>query len=511
MSICGDAAKFRTSLRAAFASFLAASLFLLAAPAAHGRSEKQNASDIRSSDQRSSPRNRLLIRNVIVIDPRRGSAARNKDVLIEGDRIVRVYPTSRTSPRLDAAVVNGEGRYLIPGLWDMHVHVQNNHPETNYLPLFVANGVTGVRDMGTPASLIATMRQRVKAGAVGPEIVAAGPFVDGPKPLFGGEATIAISNASEARAAVAKLKAGGSDFIKLQSVVPYEAYVALAAEAKRQNIPFVGHVPLAVPISEAIKLGQLSIEHFTGVLLASTGKAGELRDKMFGSLQKASFDDDAIARLVFLQPPAELLSLYQGDHAREVLRQMADAGTWHDPNLSMLHVIYRYDAHKKRQADRLQYLPRDLVKSWETSILTPSRTSAEKAEAEGFWRKHVELFRLARRAGDRILAGTDVGYPMVVPGFSIHDELQLMVEAGMTPAEALRTATWNPAVFLGQQRTRGSVEPGKVADLVLLDANPLLDISAASRIHAVVLRGVLHDRGALDEILKRAATVAASK
>src|SRR5215212_6277368 len=216
----------------------------------------------------------LVFTHVTVIDATGAAAKPDMSVVISGGRILELGRTGRVRLPKDALVVNASGKFLIPGLWDMHVHEWNKEI---FFPLFIANGVTGVRDMFSPLPPIKQWRAEIAAGkTVGPHIVAAGIIVDGPYP-FCAPCTIAVTNADEGRKAVLKVKEMGADFIKVYSMLPRDAYFAIADEAKRQGMVFAGHVPEFVSAAEASDAGQKSIEHLSGVLVACSAKEEVLR------------------------------------------------------------------------------------------------------------------------------------------------------------------------------------------------------------------------------------------
>src|SRR5579859_7487065 len=209
----------------------------------------------------------LAITHVTVIDVTGAAPQPDMTVIVRGGRIAEIKNSSRKTPK-DAQIVDGHGKFLIPGLWDMHVHTNFGDwlpgGKEIILPLFVANGITGVRDMGGDLRLVKEWRDQIEAGTtLGPRMVISGPMIDGAPPHF--PASVPVSTAADARKAVDDLKQGGADFIKVQSYIPRDAYFAVAEEAKKQGMTFVGHVPDAIRASEASNDGQKSIEHYTGI------------------------------------------------------------------------------------------------------------------------------------------------------------------------------------------------------------------------------------------------------
>jgi len=402
--------------------------------------------------------------HVTVIDGTGAKPRRGQTVLITGDRIAAVGSDAGMRLPAGTRTIDGAGRFLIPGLWDMHVHAGSR----SYLPLFIASGVTGIRLMDG-ASEYHRWREEVEAGAVaGPRMVIASAIMDGPKTYFSDH--VVLSNAEEARAAVRKARQEGAEFIKVHDQVPREAYFALIDEARRQRLPVAGHVPLSITPSEASDAGQVTIEHLT-----------QLDDLSFaGSGPKSA---------------ADLFARFRKNH------------TWQCPTLVMTRGYTLLDDPAVTDDPRLKYVRRSQRDAW--SRMKAAGLSLQEATArKGIYRKRQAIVGRMQRAGVGLLAGTDLGNPFLAPGFSLHDELALLVESGLTPMEALQAATRNPARLLGRENDLGTLEKGKLADLVLLDGNPLIDIHNTTKIRAVVARGELYERAALDRLLASAETAA---
>jgi len=356
--------------------------------------------------------------------------------------------------------------------------------------LFIANGVTSVRQMFGNPDLLRWREQIAKGTLLGPRMVVASPIVDGPQPIWPN--SISVRNEDEGRKAVRKVKQWGADFVKVYALLPRDAYFGIADEAKQQGITFAGHVPNAVSPAEASDAGQKSIEHLTGILIACSDKETELREK----LVKAD-SPEARGRV-----QATALETYDQKKAADLVARFAKNQTWQCPTLTVLRSNAYLGDENFRRDGRLRYIPRQLQQRWGFRI--SNRSGGGNAGAKKVLEKQFEIVGAMQKAGVPILAGTDTGNPFCFPGFSLHDELALLVIAGLTPVEALRSATLNPAKFFGLDQTLGTIEQGKIADLVLLDANPLVDIRNTQRINAVVSNGRLFDRKALDKMLSEA-------
>ena len=448
--------------------------------------------------------------HVTLIDGTGAPARADTTVVVAGDRISAVGASAAAELPAGAAVIDAAGKYLIPGLWDMHVHtLRTGRPEA-YFPLFIANGVVGVRDMGGDFSLdeIRRLKKEITGGArLGPQFIAPGPILDGPQPQLA-RISLAIRDAAAGRAAVQRLKQEGADFIKVFNGLPREAFFAIAAEAKRLNLPLAGHVPFSVSAREASGAGMKSMEHLFNILFACSSREGEF---MAQKAQVFSPGMEAEARRQLRRGYLRgVLDSYDAHQAGELFRLFAGNGSWQAPTLVKRRAFALPDQNIAADP-RLRYIPKRMRALWNPKQDRARRSrSAEDAEIE---RRYYEQDRAQLvpmlRAGVKILAGSDSGDPYTFPGFSLHDELALLVENGLTPMQALQAATKNAADFLGQQQDWGTVEAGRRADLVLLDANPLADIHNTRRIAGLLFGGKYLPREALDRLLADAAAAAA--
>ena len=432
----------------------------------------------------------VVITDVNVVDVRTGEVRPDQTLVIDRSRIVAVGSRKDTRyPRNAPTIINGKGFYLIPGLWDMHVHLVFGdwfpHAQEISLPLFVANGITGVRDMGSELATVQTWRNEIEGHRlIGPRIMTAGPMLDGPKPRF--PSSIAITTPEDGRRAVETLKHSGADFIKLQSLIPRDAVLAIADEAKKQEIPFAGHVPDSVRASEMSNAGMRSFEHMIGVFEGSSPLEDEfLRGNKTESRFLASYDPERAAALAAV---------------------LAKNQTWQCPTLVWERGGNLLDVTDFSNDQRAKYIPaywkeqtwKSFTKEIEAGFADDSLETRKK-----FIDKELEAIQLLHRAGVPFLAGTDSPPGVYIfPGFSLHEELQRFVAAGFTPIEALQTATLNPARFFQIDDQFGTIEKGKVADLVFLDANPLDDIRNTQKVAAVILNGRYFSKADLQKILQ---------
>jgi imidazolonepropionase-like amidohydrolase len=412
--------------------------------------------------------NTLAVTHVAVVDVADGTVKQDMTVIVRGRRIAAVGKSRAIKIPKGARVINALGKFLIPGLWDMHVHIgDDDFDKKAYLRLFIVNGVTGIRIMnGGPAHHV--WRKEIESGALlGPRMVIASRIIDGPNSFLSD--TVKVSNVQEARAAVRQAKQEGADFVKVHDNLPREAYFAIIAEAKTLGLPVAGHVPAAITAKEAAEAGQKSIEHFTGLTEAETDTA------------KAD----------------PLIGFFKKNH------------TWVCPTLIMRTNYAVLDDRSLADDPRLRYVKPSWRNSWlKMTNGSGSMPATEWANRRETVRREKALVGRFQKAGVGILAGTDDSNPYVIPGFSLHDELLMLVESGLTPLQALQAGTLNPARFFSQLDSLGTIEKGKFADLVLLNANPLQDIGNTTRINAIVVNGRFLDRQELDNILAEIEAVA---
>jgi imidazolonepropionase-like amidohydrolase len=393
----------------------------------------------------------IAVQDVTVIDVASGTARPHMTVVIDEGKIARVGAASSMPLPANTRVIAGKDKFLIPGLWDMHVHLYYKQ----YLPLFIAFGITGVQDMGCDFSKVKAWRDEIEKGsATGPRIITSGPPVDGGASGDPKLPVLVARTADQGRQAFDQLYKMEVDFIKVLSSLPRDAYFALAEQARHWDLRLEGHIPTAVTAQEAVEARQKSLEH------------------MFGITKSVANEEEAV----------------------KFFERCTLTGTRVSPTLVLWLRMSHMDDPKLMANPQLAVIPAAIRNTWPDVSDDPVSFKIQ------VWRIY-RLVALAKRAKTEILAGTDTGDPYVIPGAALEDELEQLVEAGLTPREALEAATLAPARFFETEKEMGSIEKGKLADMVLLDANPLDDIRNVRKVQGVVTHGRYYSRKDLDGLL----------
>jgi imidazolonepropionase-like amidohydrolase len=439
----------------------------------------------------------LVIEDGAIVDTRNGAVLEHRTILVEDDRITRVAHAGEISTPSNAEVVTARGLWVLPGLIDMHVHGSSRADVP--LALYVANGVTSIRDLGGPLAPLQLLRNELEAGKrLGPRLYFVGPILDGAPPAAP-SISIIVDTAARAASTVDFLIDQGVDAIKVYNGISAPVLQAIVERARHRSVPVVGHVPRAITASQAVELGMSMIEH-SAIRAADLAAWNALTQDEVDRIRNSQ---SVTAREAMVWRHVDLTT-------REVaalIERFATARIFLDPTLSVdeFDSLFLYPDQAAHPNNRF------LKRSFVNETLGPDhQTFKVPDELKGLARTGVEKRRrfigMCHRGGVSIVAGTDgPGIGTLAPGFGLHRELELLVAAGLTPMDALRAATLNAAAALGQEENLGVVEAGKLADIVLVRADPRVNIGNASRVEAVVLRGQLFDRNDLDAMLDEAA------
>jgi imidazolonepropionase-like amidohydrolase len=435
----------------------------------------------------------ILIERINIIDVVNGKIIYGRHILIAKNKIQKI---SRKSIKLkEALVINGRDKFIMPGLWDMHVHTA----DSSYLNMFIINGVTGTRDMGGAASsanngcesikpeILLNWRKLIKEGIMmGPRMFISGPAVSN----TGWPTSINIDTKEKAKNAVLQLKALGVDFIKVYEDIPLPVYQSLAMEAKLVGLSIAGHVPhKTVSLLEASNAGQRSIEHIRDPLLMSYTKD---KQELLTFFKEDNWSASDIT-----------WGLERFDETGKLIEAFKKNNTWLVPTLTVESAKVNVTDSMFIEDNRRVMLPASVQQALRDYVTKKHSLSIEDKKSDKiWWQKQKQLVKRMHDAGIPLMAGTDCACQGGLPGYSLHRELALFVEAGLSNAGALKTATINPARFLAMTDSLGSVEKGKIADLVILDSNPLKNIAATQAIFAVILNGQIISKESIDKIKK---------
>jgi len=438
----------------------------------------------------------LVIDDVTVIDPRSERVLPNQAVAIAEGRIVGIERSSRRGSFVAPDSIDGSGRFLIPGLMDMHVHLRNEERAAPTLDLLLANGITGFRDMSSGCwnenregafclSAFRVLAEEVSRGGGA-----------APRPL-----------ALSSRKLAEYWSGRGVDLVKVYNTVTRDAYFTLLETANRIGLEVSGHVPLGVSVLETSAAGQRTIEHARDLPLACS---------RYGATYRA-----VMARVIAGDPDAEAPSaeerirstLESFDEAlcTQALTTLAANGTYLVPTHGTREMDFRASDPAYRADERMKYMIRSIQSGWEDDLDETAAASPELIDLYGqFYELGLRLSGRAHAAGVRLMAGTDANDTMIFPGFGLHDELSRLAEAGISEMDVLKAATSTPAEYLGRSGDIGTVSVGALADLLLLAQDPLADISNTRSIDAVLLGGRVFDRPALGEMLRGVEETAAA-
>lgn len=430
----------------------------------------------------------VVITNARVVDVESGEIAVGRTLAMRGDTIVAIGDNELAAQFSAVLRVDAAGGYVIPGLWDMHVHfgggpelVEENRA---LLPLYVAHGIVAVRDAaGDLSQHVLAWRDSVAARTLaGPRIFTSGPKLEGIASIWPGD--MEVDTRAGVDSALGVLQNMRVDFVKLtDNTLHPDLFRYALGRISGLGLRSSAHIPLTVPVREAIALGLGSIEHLSYAVRAGAERVGQ-------------------------PPPRDAIAEFDSARAMDVYRLMARQGAAITPTLNISRITAWLDSETHANDDYLRYIGPGLRATYQWRV-----DRAAAADAAAIARRHRSYeftsakLPMLQAAGVTILAGTDAGFlnSFDYPGVGLHDELQLMVDAGLTPLQALRAATQNGARFLGKEGRHGTIAVGHAADVVILDRNPLIDIAATRGIRGVVLRGAYHDRRSLDEMLRSTA------
>lgn len=439
----------------------------------------------------------LVLTKATLIDVAGGKTVTGKSVVLKGDSILAVVDDKQLSQYAAKKTISLPGKYLMPGLWDTHVHfgggpalIQENK---HLLQLYLAYGITAVRDCsGDLPDTVLQWRDQVNARQLeGPTIFTSAAKLEGYKPLWKG--TIEVGTPEEVSKALDKLQGQKVDFVKItENTLKPEIYLEALRQAKERGMRTSGHIPVQLTLATMFDAGLGTVEHQSYLLRAATPKEKELTEQV------------AAGTLTGKEAVKQSLATYDEATARSSFRYMASKGTAIVPTLSVSRVVAYLDHDDHSHDEALQYIGKGLRATYDWRVQRAAQDDAAAiAHRKAVFEKSASLLPILQQEGVSIIAGTDAGFlnSYDYPGQALHDEIGLYVNYGLTPVQALQTAVINGPRFLGKLDRYGSLEAGKSADLLVLDANPLKDISATRKIRTVISHGTVYDRARLDKIL----------
>lgn len=448
----------------------------------------------------------ILIQAATIVDIEHGKLIKGKTIAVKGLRIIAVVNNQEANSFVAANTINAKGKYVMPGLWDMHMHFGGGdsliEENKNLLMLYLANGITSVRDCAADISpSVLQWRKAINEGLLeGPTIYTAGPKLEGYKSIWVGD--IEVDNSDELNKAIDSLEKIKVDFVKItDNTMKPDLYLEALKETRKRGFQITGHIPAALTLTQVSNAGLSAIEHI-GYLLRA------------GNADEAGFSAK-IAAGQFTARDYNKLLLQQFDTAAamKVYKQLAKNGTAVVPTLSISYTVAYLDQDDHKNDDYLQYIGRGLRNTYNWRV---QRAAKDPADAVQFrhelFERSAGLLPLLNKAGVKIIAGTDAGYlnSFDYPGLSLHKELALMVKYGLTPLQALQASVINGPAFFKKETMYGSIVPGKIADLLLLDENPLQNITATEKINTVIVKGEVYNRQRLDALMQEAKRRAAA-
>ncbi|MCW8093089.1 amidohydrolase family protein [Alteromonas sp. ASW11-130] len=439
----------------------------------------------------------MYISNTNIVDVVQGQVVEHQTIAIQDEKIIGITPTSSTPLKGSQRAIDGTGLYAIPGLWDMHVHLSHDDIARNsMLPLYIVYGVTGVRDMkgdcfecnGYGDYSHHTVKQWVadihNNKLVGPYIIASSDIIHDID-----DVTKLVQQSKPSTNLVEELIHRGVHSIKLYDEVEKNAFYALMEEANRSNLPVTGHVPFSVKASEASRLKMKSMEHLSGVIEECSSEEDRLRR----ALETATGEQDSDYTSIV----GQYIATFDSQKCSRLIDTLKQNHTWQVPTLSILF-------NRKWQSDsRINYVSAQERKFWQQLERWERKQFGGKTQGDipGWNHLKFQVVKQMYQQGIKILAGTDSSYWGIFPGSALHQELELLVRAGVSDLDALRAATIYPVQYLEQENVMGSIEAGKFADIVLLESNPVKEIGNTRKIHTVIVRGKVYDKAAREQLL----------
>ena len=450
----------------------------------------------------------LCIENISTIDPEIG-LLENQTIIIKAGKIIQISPSPELQLSKQNTIIDGTGKFMIPGLWDAHIHfsfIKEMAP--NMLDLFLAYGITSVRDTGGDINFVNTWKEKSLANPTSaPRVMVAGPLLDGSPNVYDGSdlshppLSVGLKTVDDVKNKINELDSLKVDFLKAYEMLTPEQFKEVTKLAKEKGLKVTGHVPLSMDVIGASNAGLNSMEHFRNLELSCASNSDELLLQRQQLLASGKDDKGGVLRSRIHKEQRQIaIENFDLDKANKVLDVLVKNDTWQIPTLTLNTASKRRPFATKEWQESFTYLPKNVQEQWLNYI-----NNLKKTEVTPFNEKYSKwMFDMTKRVHDKgikIMAGTDTPIYFLTPGRSLHEELAVLVEAGLSPLEAIKAATKNPAEYFNLENELGSIAKNNWADLVILEANPLVDINNTKKINAVIKQGNYFDRTQLDLLL----------
>ncbi|MFP4366465.1 MAG: amidohydrolase family protein [Bacteroidales bacterium] len=442
-----------------------------------------------------------VFRNVNVIDAVNG-LRKGQSVVVSGNKIVQVDPVEKIKEPSGVRVIDCRGKYLIPGLWDAHIHLLDGDALTPELmfPLFIVNGITYVRDTSGYLDMLLALREKAsRLKGMAPRVFITGHHIDGLQ--YSWDHSFRVVSAEQTKVVMDSLINAGVDHIKVYELPSPEVFFEVLSIASRKGLKVSAHVPLTMDVIEASNAGLGTMEHMRNLELSCSSDWDSLlksRQKMIAEAVGKSGNE--LRNDIYRAQRLHAIKTQDEKRREIVLKCLADNNTWQVPTLTLTASAEHNMWATKEWRETFRYLPEPTRSEWQReAVRRAGQSPSEEDFALASWA--YDMIPRLIDAGIGIMAGTDMPLAQLTPGFSLHQELALLVRAGLTPLQAFEAATLRPAQFFGLENQQGSIAKGMNADLVLLDASPLENITNTQRINAVMRDGHFHTRDDLDEML----------
>ncbi|WP_420316007.1 amidohydrolase family protein [Ekhidna sp.] len=455
----------------------------------------------------------ICIENIATIDPGNG-LMENQTVIIKDGKIHKIAPSQELQLSDKNTIIDGSGKYLIPGLWDAHVHfsyIEEMAPRM--LDLFLAYGITSVRDTGGDITFVNQWKEKAIANPTNaPRVMVAGPLLDGMPNVYDGSdpskppLSVGLKTVEDVINEIDKLDSLGVDLLKAYEMLTPEQFKAVIQQANEKGLKVTGHVPLSMDVIGASNAGLNSMEHLRNLELSCASNANELLEQRKKLLMEGKDDPGGILRSRIHQTQRQVaIENFDANKAEEVLAVLAKNQTWQIPTLTLSSAFATRYFEEPEWQESFKYLSTETEEKWKSQIERISEMEATPFQLE-YSQWLLDITGKIHNAGIDIMAGTDCPIIFLTPGRSLHQELAALVDAGLSPLEAIKAATVNPARYFNMENELGSIKENQWADLLILDANPLDDINNTQKISAVIKQGNYLDRSDLDGILESLST-----